>query len=49
MEMRKFGKTNLETSAVVFGGGFVGGIIYMQMTTLDARPFGWHSTEESTG
>ena len=27
MEMRKFGKTNLETSAVVFGGGFVGGII----------------------
>ena len=27
MEMRKFGKTNLETSAVVFGGWFVGGII----------------------
>ena len=27
MEMRKFGKTDLETSAVVFGGGFVGGII----------------------
>ena len=27
MEMRKFGKTNMETSAVVFGGGFVGGII----------------------
>ena len=27
MEMRKFGKTNLESSAVVFGGGFVGGII----------------------
>ncbi len=27
MEMRKFGKTILENSAVVFGGGFVGGII----------------------
>ena len=27
MEMRKFGKTILETSTVVFGGGFVGGII----------------------
>ena len=35
MEMRKFGKTNLETSAVVFGGGFVGGIKDSQVTARE--------------
>ena len=27
MDMRQFGKTDIQTSAVVFGGGFVGGIV----------------------
>ena len=27
MDIRKFGNTNIKTSAVVFGGGFVGGIL----------------------
>ena len=27
MDIRNFGNTNIKTSAVVFGGGFVGGIL----------------------